>query len=101
MGRVQELIVGRDGKTRGAVLRLTKNERCSTLSRPLQLLYPLEIATSETLCEYRTVDAKSTCESAPPGYKAPEPAVPHSNERPPIRDAAIEEPTKPEEALSK
>ena len=44
LARVQELIIGRDGNTRGAVLKVpTKNGGTTTLRRPVQLLYPLEL----------------------------------------------------------
>ena len=44
LGRVRDLIVGRDGRTRGATVTVANKERrLTTLNRPLQLLYPLEI----------------------------------------------------------
>ena len=44
LGKIKELIVGRDGLTRGASVSVaTKGRSCATLNRPLQLLYPLEI----------------------------------------------------------
>ena len=44
LGNIKELIVGRDGLTRGASVSVaTKGRSCATLNRPLQLLYPLEI----------------------------------------------------------
>ncbi len=44
LARVESTIVGRDGHTRGAVLRLsTKGGRTTMLQRPIQRLYPLEI----------------------------------------------------------
>ena len=44
LGRVCDLIVGRDGRTRGATVTVAgKDRRLTTLNRPLQLLYPLEI----------------------------------------------------------
>ena len=45
LARVEELIVGRDGLTRGAVLRVasTSGRRAVIRRRPLQRLYPLEI----------------------------------------------------------
>ena len=44
LARVQELITGRDGRTRGAVIKVpASNGKITTLRRPLQLLYPLEI----------------------------------------------------------
>ena len=40
-----EMLIGRDGQAQGAVVRLpTKNGHRTTLQRPLQLLYPLEIS---------------------------------------------------------
>ena len=44
VARVTGLIIGRDGLHRGAVLRVAaRGEQATTLRRPLQLLYPLEI----------------------------------------------------------
>ena len=44
LARVQELITGCDGKTRGTVLKVSDgNGKTTTLRRPLQLLYPLEL----------------------------------------------------------
>lgn len=43
LAKVEEVITGRDGQPRGAVLRVpAKNGQTTTLRRPLQLLYPLE-----------------------------------------------------------
>ena len=45
LARVRQVITGRDGLIRGAVLSLpAKNGQTTTLRRPLQLLYPLEIS---------------------------------------------------------
>ena len=42
---MQKLLTGRDGQTRGAVLKLaTKSGRPGTLQRPVQRLYPLGVA---------------------------------------------------------
>ena len=44
LGVVQELLTGRDGLVRAAVVRVAGSDRQqSTLKRPIQLLYPLEI----------------------------------------------------------
>ena len=52
LGCIQGLLVGRDGKTRGATVRITgKNQRLTSLNRPLQLLYPLEVDHSTDLGE--------------------------------------------------
>ena len=48
VAQVDKLITGRDGLIRGAALRLpSKNGQQTTLQRPLQLIYPLEITQSE------------------------------------------------------
>ena len=47
LARIEELIVGRDGRTRGAVLRVASTSgRATVLQHPLQRLYPLEISKS-------------------------------------------------------
>jgi hypothetical protein len=44
LARVQELITGQDGKTRGAVVKVPASDgKITTFRRPLKLLYPLEI----------------------------------------------------------
>ena len=44
IAQVEKLITGKDGLVRGATLRLpTKDGQQTTLQRPLQLIYPLEI----------------------------------------------------------
>ena len=44
---IQKLMIGKDGQTRGAVLRVASAKRQSTvLQHPLQRLYPLEISSS-------------------------------------------------------
>ena len=45
LGKVQHLIEGRDGCVRAAVVRVSSGSRETTLKRPVQLLYPLEINT--------------------------------------------------------
>ena len=48
MAKVQKLITGRDGQTRGAVLKVAnKNGGHSTLQRPVQRIYPLGVTQSE------------------------------------------------------
>ena len=52
MSHVEKLITGRDDRVRGAVLKLPpKNGQQTTLQRPLQLIYPLEITQSESYPE--------------------------------------------------
>lgn len=44
LGCIQNLMDGKDGTTRGAIVGIAgKNHRFTSLNRPLQLLYPLEI----------------------------------------------------------
>ena len=44
LGKVEDLVVGRDGQIRGAELRIHGKEgRTTMLRRPLQRLYPLEV----------------------------------------------------------
>ena len=44
LGRIQEILVGRDSETRGAVLKTVgRGGRATTLQPPVQLLYPLEV----------------------------------------------------------
>ena len=53
LGKIQEVIVGRDGQIRGATVKVaSRNRQYSRLRRPIQLLYPLEVRSeSESLIE--------------------------------------------------
>ena len=56
MAKVQKLLTGRDGHTRGAVLKVaSKGRRLSTLQRPVQHIYPLGVAQSEVNEELENV----------------------------------------------
>ena len=46
LARVTDLITGRDGHTRGAILRVPSGGH-GVLQRPLQRLYPLEVTTRQ------------------------------------------------------
>ena len=60
-GVVHELIKGTDTKTRGAVVRVVNKGGISSLRRPVQRLFPLEIHDDlNTRCESRTEDSIST-----------------------------------------
>ncbi len=49
LGRVQEVLTGRDGLPRGALVRVAvRRKQQKLLKRPLKLLYPLEITPSES-----------------------------------------------------
>ena len=44
LGRVKQLTIGRDDKVRGAVVKVSgKGRQATSLHRPIQLLYPLEV----------------------------------------------------------
>ena len=43
LGRIEKVLQGADGQRRAATVRVSKNGRTSTLSRPIQHLYPLEV----------------------------------------------------------
>ena len=44
LGKIEKVIAGRDGRIRGAVVRLpAQGRQQSLLHRPVQLLYPLEV----------------------------------------------------------
>ena len=45
LGRVKEVLTGRDGKVRGVVLQVAgKGRQITSLYHPIQLLYPLEFS---------------------------------------------------------
>ena len=47
LGCIKEILAGRDGKIRGAVVRVAGSGRqAKSLHRPIQLLYPLEVSRS-------------------------------------------------------
>ena len=69
LGLVQEIMRGRDGQTRAAIVKVASRDRQhSILKRPIQLLYPLEIQceSTETSCAKTTLDPESN-ESSPDG----------------------------------
>ena len=63
LARIEEVIIGRDGRTRGAVLRVASASRRGTvLQRPLQRLYPLEISSSTPDKEKEKPDETAGCD---------------------------------------
>ena len=61
LGCIYELIVGRDGETRGATVKIAGKSCCFTyLNRPLQLLYPLEVHSTDLK---NTPQTPQECES--------------------------------------
>ena len=70
LARVISLITGRDGHPRGAILHVPSSGSNGTLQRPLQHLYPLEVAATPILQECgredpvpRTVAVETVLES--------------------------------------
>ena len=62
LGLVQEIMRGRDGQTRAAIVKVASRDRQhSILKRPIQLLYPLEIQyeSTETSRTKTTLDPES------------------------------------------
>ena len=66
MAKVLSLITGKDGVVRGAVLKVAAQRGPpTTLQRPLQLLYPLEIVTKQPTTEETGPESESTEQQAP------------------------------------
>lgn len=89
MGKVENLIVGRDEKVRGATLRVSSgNGKSSVLQRPIALLYPLEInckGTTVTISEGETaVQNEERLDREVPAEQVVEPSTPEH----PRREAA-------------
>ena len=70
LARVSSLITGRDGHTRGAVLHVPSSGGEGTLRRPLQRLYPIEVAD-------RPVQREEVDSVPETGPKTPEPEPEH------------------------
>ena len=67
LGCVEKLLPGRDGTVRGATVCVTTNGKCTTLDRPLQRLYPMEIKSTSTeiSTENSTVPSSSGTQEQP------------------------------------
>ena len=46
-GKVEKLIVGKDGEVRGALLKVKNNGKVSYINRPVQKIVPLEVRKEE------------------------------------------------------
>lgn len=73
--RITQLIEGKDGQTSGAILKVAeRGEQATTLQRPLQSLYPLEVhGSSSDQVDEATIDQDdetvghySSCNNAAP-----------------------------------
>lgn len=63
---VQETLKGRDGLTRAAVVRVTASDRQhSTLKRPIQLLYPLEVHSETEPTSTKAISTQASKEIPP------------------------------------
>ena len=75
LGRIQELLIGQDGLPRSALVRVaTRDQQYTLLKRPLQLLYPLEVAgaqETETSVEQSQQDGCPTPSKVPVAVKRP------------------------------
>ena len=81
LGRIQELFTGQDGLPRSALVRVSaRDQQHMLLKRPLQLLYPLEVAGAEEL-EVSVENAKQDVCSTPD--------VPVASAKRPVRAAAV------------
>ena len=71
LGRINEVIPGRDGEVRGAVVRLSSGR--GILRRPSQLLYPLEVRSGDnTATSEDTREDSTTASDDPPSESTEE-----------------------------
>ena len=64
VGIVEELLIGADGKNRAAVLRVSNQGRASKhLRRPVQRLYPIEMAVTTTEKNQRNPEQETEYDS--------------------------------------
>ena len=87
VARITKLVTGKDGHCRGAKLRVAaRGEQATTLQRPLQLLYPLEIRYSTS-----KEDEPVVCENDEHNLPADGSSTPESQDDdehpPPISDS--------------
>ena len=65
LGIVQELLKGKDGMVRAATVKIaSSDQQYSTLKRPIQLLYPLEIRCESSITQPVTTSAPEPAEDA-------------------------------------
>lgn len=63
LGRIERVFIGADGQKRAATVRVSKNGRTSTLDRPIQHLYPLEIVShADAVPERENDEARESAE---------------------------------------
>ena len=85
IARVTKLLTGNDGHHRGAVLKVAaRGEQATTLRRPLQLLYPLEIHCNLDKGEQEQAES-ATQEATKPSTDTP--AEDHDRDEPTVDDS--------------
>ena len=91
MAKVQSLIVGKDGKVRGATLRVSSGSGKSTvLQRPTALLYPLEINCHDAIARASSSEGESEVQNGERlDREVPAERVRETPERP-RREAALQ-----------
>ena len=62
LGRIEEIIMGKDGVIRGAKVRIISRGRPEFISRPLQKLFPIEMRDEEEK-QGGTMEGKEQCEA--------------------------------------
>ena len=66
LGRVERVITGADGQKRAATIRVSNKGHTSTLDRPIQHLYPMEIvAHTNAVSERDTEESDGDAENEP------------------------------------
>ena len=89
LGRIQEVLTGRDGQPRAALVRVASRGRQHVvLRRPLQLLYPLEIREAENSDTGAEDAFASAAIESPVDIERRDGPVPKEPERRPMRAAA-------------
>ena len=92
LGRVKEVIVGRDGHIRGAVLRVSLgNGNTSILKRPIQLSYPLEVNCAILPRMLSIVETQNSAPVEEPVMGSREPTTSHAED---IDDRVLKRPTR-------
>ena len=89
IGKVENLVTGSDGCVRGAVVRVKgKGGRTSTLRRPVQRLYPLEVQCKDEEPEPAVSSRRTDPVPTAGGFRAEQPLEPTCDR--PRRAAAVE-----------
>ena len=85
-GRVEQLVAGKDGSVRGAVLKVNTSGRNSFIRRPVQKLVPLEVQRDRTIAELSSANRSSASTNA----ATKSPATDHSEKDMPIVPNEVE-----------